>query len=130
MSCCVKELFCDIESFIQTTLLHGKQLTQNPYVRLNSVISLFVLGQQWTDDNKVGKLVDGHTDFEGNGVFSKLLLDVSLVYVNLILYLDRVYEFSHGYICGWPLECTLSIIYFPLVLQIKFAIQTVVISQY
>ena len=35
-------------------------------------------GQQWSDESKVGKLVDGHTDFEGNGIFSKLLLDVSL----------------------------------------------------
>ena len=53
---------------------------QNPYIRLNSVISVpFVAGQQWSEDNKVGQLVDGHADFEGNGVFSKLLLDVSLV---------------------------------------------------
>lgn len=35
----------------------------------------FFKGQQWTEDNQVGKLADGYADFEGNGVFSKLLLD-------------------------------------------------------
>lgn len=38
-------------------------------------------GQQWTEENKVGKLSDGPPDFEGNGIFSKLLLDVSPVFV-------------------------------------------------
>lgn len=35
----------------------------------------FFKGQQWTEENQVGKLTDGHGEFEGNGVFSKLLLD-------------------------------------------------------
>lgn len=35
----------------------------------------FFKGQQWTEENKVGKLSDGPPDFEGNGIFSKLLLD-------------------------------------------------------
>ena len=45
-------------------------------------VNLFsIVGQQWTEDNQVGKVVDGTADFEGNGVFSKLLLDVSVVYL-------------------------------------------------
>lgn len=52
---------------------------------LNLVIpqlnSIFFTGQQWTEENKVGKLSDGPPDFEGNGIFSKLLLDVSPVFV-------------------------------------------------
>lgn len=35
----------------------------------------FFKGQQWTEENKVGTLSDGPPDFEGNGIFSKLLLD-------------------------------------------------------
>lgn len=35
----------------------------------------FFKGQQWTEESKVGKLSDGPPDFEGNGIFSKLLLD-------------------------------------------------------
>lgn len=45
------------------------------------VILFSIVGQQWTEDNQVGKVVDGNADFEGNGVFSKLLLDVSVVYL-------------------------------------------------
>ena len=43
--------------------------------------NFFFKGQQWTEENKVGKLSDGPPDFEGNGIFSKLLLDVSPVFV-------------------------------------------------
>lgn len=35
----------------------------------------FFKGQQWAEESQVGKLTDGHAEFEGNGVFSKLLLD-------------------------------------------------------
>ena len=48
-------------------------------------------GQQWTEDSQVGRLADGNGDFEGNGIFSKLLLDVSpfcldLVWPSLLIY--------------------------------------------
>lgn len=39
-------------------------------------------GQQWSEENQVGRLPDRNGDFEGNGIFSKLLLDVSLFYLN------------------------------------------------
>lgn len=55
------------------------------------LVNLFaIVGQQWTEDNQVGKVVDGKADFEGNGVFSKLLLDVSVVY----LYIDIIFELT------------------------------------
>ena len=55
------------------------------------LVNLFtIVGQQWTEDNQVGKVVDGKVDFEGNGVFSKLLLDVSVVY----LYIDIIFELT------------------------------------
>lgn len=79
----VEELSYNIERFIWTTQLYSKQFTQFKHVIYQTFISLYYfLGQQWSDDNPVGKLADGHTDFEGNGVFSKLLLDVSLGCLN------------------------------------------------
>jgi len=46
-------------------------------VRNKSKYMMSFSGQQWTEDSQVGRLADGNGDFEGNGIFSKLLLDVS-----------------------------------------------------
>lgn len=56
-------------------------------------------GQQWTEDSQVGRLADGNGDFEGNGIFSKLLLDVSSFCLDLCWYMV------------WSLECTLFMIH-------------------
>jgi len=53
-------------------------------VRNKSKHMMSFSGQQWTEDSQVGRLADGNGDFEGNGIFSKLLLDVSPVCVDLL----------------------------------------------
>ena len=67
-------------------------------VRNNSKHMMSFSGQQWTEDSQVGRLADGNGDFEGNGIFSKLLLDVSPFGWN---YCDRLCRYF-----AWLLECT------------------------
>ena len=82
------------------------------------LVNLFsIVGQQWTEDNQVGKVVDGNADFEGNGVFSKLLLDVSVVY--LYWYYIWVNFPSCANVSIIPLKCLVVVISIPEILFSK-----------
>lgn len=81
------------------------------------LINLFsIVGQQWTEDNQVGKVVDGNADFEGNGVFSKLLLDVSVVYLYWYYTWVNFPSRANDHFSIIPLKCLVVVISIPEIL--------------
>lgn len=84
---------CYIGRFLLTARLFSKHGKKQKETRLSFA------GQQWSEDNQVGRLADGNGDFEGNGIFSKLLLDVSSFSSGFTMTLCRYF--------GQSLECIL-----------------------
>ena len=93
-------------------------------------VNLFsIVGQQWTEDNQVGKVVDGTADFEGNGVFSKLLLDVSVVYLYWYYIWVNFPSCENDYFSMIPLKCLVVVISIPEILFYKKLASDVCLSR-